>query len=379
MELMFSGEFPPCPGGIANYMHVRCLHPPRDGLRVLAADGAGSPSWDAKSDLAVRRFPYNHGGGLAIAPRRVQQLWWSRRALHRELRDRRYRLVTANVLFPFGWAAVATKRKGGHRVAVFCHGAELLRAMMAPAARWFYRRAMPAVDMYVANSLLTADTLVSQGWDRRRIRVIPCPIDAQRFHPGIDGGALRNKWTDGGAAGPVMLTVCRLDDMGKGIDTLLGILPRLRQRFPDIRYVVIGEGPLLRQYAAMARELGVEKHFVPAGWVSDEELPQCYAACDLFALMSRRVPEVGYYEGFGIAYREAMACGKPVIVSTEAGFRDYAVHGKTGLLADPRNPDEILRACAQVLHDPAAAECMGQRGAAFAMQEPDWSPLNELA
>ena len=379
MELMFTGEFPPCPGGIANFMHVRCLTPPRDGLRVLAARCDGCETWDAKSGLDVRRFVYRHGGGLTVAPRRIQQLWWSDTALRHELRGQAYRVITANVLFPFGWAAVRRKRRHGHRVAVFCHGAELLRATMSRAARWFYYHTMPAVDLYVANSPMTADVLVSQGWDRRRIHVVPCPIDRRRFGPGVDGSRFRALWTQNEAAGPVLLTVCRLDDPGKGVDTVLGILPRLRERFPEIRYVVIGDGPLRSRYAAMARDLGVERHVVLPGWVTEEELPSCYAACDLFLLMSRRVPEVGYYEGFGIAYREAMACHRPVIVSKEAGFKDFVKHGETGMLVNPRDSEELLRACLDLLTDPVAMAEMGERGASFAIQEPDWGPLDDLA
>ena len=378
MELMFTGEFPPCPGGISNFMYVRCSHAPRDGLRVLAADCGGSALWDAASGLQVTRFPYRHGGALLPGVRRAQQICWAGRAIDGELRRRNYRLITANVLFPFGSAAVR-KKKHGHRVAVFCHGAELLRAKLSAPARWLYRKTMPKVDKYVANSVMTADVLASHGWDRKRICVIPCPVDSGRFHPGIDGSRVRDKWLSGGLSGPVLLTVCRLDDVGKGIDVAIQAVAKLRRQFPGILYVVAGSGPLRGMYEKAAGECGVARHVRFAGYVADDELPLYYSACDLFVLLSRFVPEVGYYEGFGIVYREAMACGKPVIVSKEAGFRDYVTHGEDGLVVDPRDADAVARACAAVLGDPSVASEMGKRAVRFALQEPDWAPLDELA
>jgi len=379
MELLFTGEFPPCPGGISNFMYVRCLHPPRDGLRVLAAGWNGSAAWDAVSGVPVTRFAYRHGGSLLPGVRRAQQVWRAGQAIDGELRRRKYRLITANLLFPFGSAAVDKKKTHGHRVAVFCHGAELLRAKLSATARWLYRKTMPKVDKYVANSVMTADVLASHGWNRRRICVIPCPVDSSRFHPGIDGSKLREEWLSGGLCGPVLLTVSRLDDIGKGIDVMIQVVAKLRRRFPGILYVIAGSGPLRATYEKAAQELGVTRHVLFAGYVADEELPFYYAACDLFVLLSRIVPDVGYYEGFGIVYREAMACGKPVIVSREAGFHDYVTHGEDGLVVDPRDAHAVAGACEDILSDASIASEMGKRAVRFALSEPDWSPLNELA
>lgn len=374
MELVFTGEFPPVRGGVGSYVYARCKQPPADGLRVLAAEAPGDRDWDQSSRLDIRRFRYRFGESLML---RARQARWASAALEVELRQTTFRLVTANVIWPFGWVATRQKNRG-HRVAMFCHGAELLRAMLSAPARWLYRHAMPLVDRYIANSPQTADILVSHGWDRARIRVIPPPIDSTRFHPDLDGSALRSHWTEGGTRGPVLLTVCRHDDLGKGIDVMLSVIMQLRERFPDIRYILVGDGPLRPRYEKMASDLGLEEHVVFLSRVGHEDLPRCYAACDVFVLMSRRVPEVGYCEGFGIVYREAMACGKPVIVSKHAGFRDYVVDGETGLLADPTRVDEIARTCADILGDPARAARMGERSVQFATMPADWSTLDEL-
>jgi phosphatidylinositol alpha-1,6-mannosyltransferase len=374
MELVFSGEFPPMKGGIGTYIQSRCRQPPKDGLRVLAADCGGGREWDETSGLDTRRFPYRHGQSILL---RARQALWSTAALRDELRRDHYRLVTANIIWPFGWAA-SLRKKRDHRVAVFCYGAELLRASLSGPTRWVYRQAMRSVDRYIAVSNMTANILLSQGWDRKRIRVIPPTIDRSSYHPGLDGSSLRTRWTQGGRLGPVLLTVCRLDDRGKGIDTMLRSLLLLRKQFPEILHVFVGGGQLRGDYERQVSDLGLNRNVIFAGRVADGELPSCYAACDVFVLASRLIPEAGYYEGYGIVYQEAMACGKPVVVSREAGFRDYVIDGDTGLLVDPNRPEEIARACADLLADPAASARMGRRGALFAEKSADWSALDEL-
>lgn len=373
-ELLFTGEFPPFKGGIANFMYARCLCPPSDGLTVAAAEIAGYEDWDHSSGIDVDRFPYSHGTTL---PMRGRQILWAWRALRRKMRQQDYRLITANVLFPFGWVTARMKRPG-QRVALFCHGAELLSAQRSLLGRFIFRDTISRMDLLVANSLLTVDIMLSLGCERSRICVIPPPADTHRFHPSVDGSRLREKWVKKDPEGPVLLTVCRLDDFNKGIDTVLEVLPRLRRRFPGIRYVVVGDGPRRKEYEELAHENGVEESVIFAGRVSDDELPECYAACDVFILLSRMIVETAVYEGFGIVYLEAMASAKPVIVSKEAGCRDYVIDGEDCLIVDPRDLEEIFHACVKVLEDPHASALMGKRAAACASKPIDWSALNNF-
>jgi len=73
-----------------------------------------------------------------------------------------------------------------------------------------------------------------------------------------------------------------------------------------------------------------------------------------------------------------MACGKAVIVSREAGFRDYIVDGENGVLVDPTDAKEVVRVCTDLLSDPVVATEMGKRATQFGCQQADWSPLDRL-
>lgn len=69
-----------------------------------------------------------------------------------------------------------------------------------------------------------------------------------------------------------------------------------------------------------------------------------------------------WYEPFGITPVEAMACGRPVVGSDTGGIRSTVVHGKTGFLVPPRDPDSLAERLAQLAADPALRARMGEAG-----------------
>ncbi len=86
-------------------------------------------------------------------------------------------------------------------------------------------------------------------------------------------------------------------------------------------------------------------------------MPGYYAAADLFVL-----PSISRLEAFGIAALEAMASGKPVVVSDVPGIREVIDDGVEGLLADPINPEDVAERMRELLQDPEARRRMGSRG-----------------
>lgn len=111
----------------------------------------------------------------------------------------------------------------------------------------------------------------------------------------------------------------------KGIDLMLEALAQL----PQIDYVVAGEGAALPGLKLLARRLGVADRVWFLGRISDEERAAQFASCDVFAL-----PSSG--EGFGIAYLEAMAYGKPCVAARVGGAPEVVLDGETGLVVTPQ-------------------------------------------
>ena len=207
-------------------------------------------------------------------------------------------------------------------------------------------------DLIIVNSEAGATHHAALGYPRERIRVIPNGIDTQRFRFDADARArLRSEWHMPDDALLVGLAG-RLDPM-KDHSTFLAAAAQLAARDARWRFVCIGEGK--PDYAAMlasrAAALGLSQRLVWAGPRGD--MPSIYSALDLLASTS-------YGESFPNVIAEAMACGRPCVV-TDVG--DCArIVGACGTVVAPRDPEAFAAAVEGML--PTLVDA----GAANAMQ-----------
>ncbi len=119
------------------------------------------------------------------------------------------------------------------------------------------------------------------------------------------------------------------------------------------RLVVLGEGELRPSLEAMVRELDLEDRVHLPGFV-DPVLPRLMAF-DIFVLSS-------CLEGLGTSILDAMALGLPVVATRTGGIVDAVVHGRTGLLVEPRNPSELASALRRLQSDAQLRREMGEAG-----------------
>jgi glycosyltransferase involved in cell wall biosynthesis len=153
-----------------------------------------------------------------------------------------------------------------------------------------------------------------------RIRVVP-PVLRESFLESIPEDSQNE----------TILTVTRLV-RGKGIERALRAVDALRRQLPEIRYLIVGDGPMIGKYKQLATELGLERCVKFVGEVPPTEVHRYYEKCTVYLLPS-------LLESFGISKIEANACGKPVIAANADGVREGIVHGVNGFLFN--NDEEI--------------------------------------
>jgi len=181
--------------------------------------------------------------------------------------------------------------------------------------------------------------------------LVPNPIDLRRFHPGVDGRPVRERHGIR-ADEPVVLFVGRMYGH-KGIENLV----EAAMSVPHAKFLLVGGGPELNAFKRLAQRVGVANHTVFTGVVPAEWLPAYFAACDVFVL-----PSISRLEAFGIVALEAMASGKPVVVSDIPGVREAITNGREGLLADPVNPDDLALKIRTLIADDERRKEMGEKG-----------------
>lgn len=136
----------------------------------------------------------------------------------------------------------------------------------------------------------------------------------------------------------------------KGVDVLVGAVPKVLSVHPDAKFVIAGMGYMKERCEGIAYNMGVaHKVFFP-GFVDDKtEKAELLHISSVFVVPSR-------YEPFGITPLEAMACNVPVVVSNTGGLSEIVEHEKNGLKVYPDNSDSIADGINRILGDKGLAD-----------------------
>src|SRR3979409_114219 len=187
-------------------------------------------------------------------------------------------------------------------------------------------------------------------------RVIPNGIDFKRFQNQAPYPELRDGMCN-------LLFVGRLE-YRKGLGYLLRAFAQLKPQYPNLRLIIVGDGPLRRWCDNFLARKQLDD-VVMAGYVPASELPRYYASCDIFCS-----PATGD-ESFGIVLLEAMASGKPIVATSIDGFREVVTHGRDGLLVERKSRRQLSYALQTLINNPALRQEMGQAGLVKARRY-DW-------
>ena len=185
-------------------------------------------------------------------------------------------------------------------------------------------------------------------------RVIPNGIAIETFRPGHTPiRHLRDDCVN-------VLFVGRLEKR-KGLSDLLQAYQLLQERVPQVRLIVVGDGPLRSRLEGFIESRRLE-NVVMAGYVPDEVLPRYYATADIFC-----APATGS-ESFGIVLLEAMASGLPVVATEIPGYLSVVEAGRDSLTVRPKSPVEVAAALTVLARDPELRARLGAAGLARAQR-----------
>jgi phosphatidylinositol alpha-1,6-mannosyltransferase len=189
---------------------------------------------------------------------------------------------------------------------------------------------------------------------------------------GLELPAETSDSSNGQVAGdPVLLGVGALKPR-KGYHVAVDALPKIRERYPGLHYYAVGDDTD-RRYVAGLREAiarhGLERNVTITGRIDDGYLAALYRRADVFVLTP--VNSGLAFEGYGLAYLEANAHGKPVVGSRDCGAEDAIVDQENGLLVPQSDPDAVAESVLRLLDARQAAQRMGERGRAMAIGR-DW-------
>ncbi len=216
---------------------------------------------------------------------------------------------------------------------------------------WSYKLAMQKIDRVVAVSEDIRQRVIRERkLSPEKVMTIHYGVDLEKFAPEDQSLTKGNIGVSDNQL--VLGTVARFD-YPKGHKYLIDAAPEIIQQFANVRFVLVGDGPLRQEIEQQIEKLGLSDYFVLLGFRRD--VKQLLGLFDLFIL-----PSVS--EGLPNAVLEAMACSNPVVATAVNGLVEVIEEGRTGYLVPPQNPSEIAKAVIKILKSPVTMKEMGRRG-----------------
>lgn len=362
-------DYGPDLGGMARRHVEVCRHLAPDPVEVSTVAASDAGRFDAGEPYGIHRQRF----AFPQANRVGNRIRWARDVASLA---RGFDVIHAGNIRASGYAAWWAARRARIPYLVYVNGGDLLREKRKAASlarRLAARRIFSASAGIVATSRwvgeLSAEVMDVVGVRRPPpIRAFDLGTDPVWFHPRADTGSLRARWRVGAA--PVILTVARLV-RHKGQDVGIRALTALTKEFPELRYVLVGEGPERSRLQQLAIELGVATRVVFAGVLADSDLPEAYSTATVYLGASRVDRDVDV-EGFGISFIEAAACALPSVAGDSGGIRSAVRDGETGFVVPPTDVEAVAGAMAMLLRDEGLRRRMGDAGRTAVERHYNW-------
>jgi glycosyltransferase involved in cell wall biosynthesis len=313
-------------------------------VMFCASSGSRGMPWGSGDEL-----PFEHQviDGLTIrsgAPDRPDY-YLSPRVLAALASSRAEAVVSAGYSIPTAYAAIYCRMRRAPLI-IYSDGTSAYESGLGRHQLVARAVLLRAASACVAKSKPAAERFIELGARPERVFLAPHSSTLDRLW----GIAADREYAGGEAL--TVLTAGRLVPH-KGVDKLLLAVAAARRKCPGIHLVVVGSGPDEERLRALASELG-QDDVEFAGFVDHRDMPEHYAAADVFAFPTLDDP-------FGIVLLEAAAAGLPLIASPHGGATWDLIEDRTsGLIADPLDTDALAAALVEVAGDPGRRRSLGQ-------------------
>ncbi|WP_372371092.1 glycosyltransferase family 4 protein [Candidatus Uabimicrobium sp. HlEnr_7] len=223
---------------------------------------------------------------------------------------------------------------------VICHGIDALNMSRSKIT------ALQKAEKLIAVSKYTQKNVQQQTHNNNFFLLPPC-VDNNKFKIVPRSQNLTQKWNLH-KKDKIILTICRLSkkEMYKGYDIIINVLPQVLESVKNVKYILGGTGDDLTRVKNLVSQKNLHDNVIITGFIPDDEIVDYYNLCDIFAMPSQK-------EGFGIVFTEASCCGRPTLAGNKDGSSDAVLEGKTGILVNPDDPQQIANSLITFLNNNA--------------------------
>jgi len=233
------------------------------------------------------------------------------------------------------------------------HGVDAAKFLDQPGYREQLQKVFHTAILVLGRSQSLLDRLQSLGCPPDKLRMNRTPIPLEHLSITERQAPPDGAWR--------LLQACRLIPK-KGILTTLRALKLVLPHFPNLRYVLCGDGPQGDEIRRLADELGIADHVEWLGWTKSDALLDQYQRAHVFLHASEMTPD-GDQEGIPNSMLEAMATGLPVVATRHGGIPEAVTEGQDGLLVPERDAEALAAALIRLMSNTALWMQLGQNAA----------------
>jgi len=365
-SLLITYFFPPKIGGIENYLKNICQNLPADKIVVMTETAPGQEKIDAAFNYSIIRkklFPWPF-----FKPSWLPLIFQLKKIIKRHgievLQFGHYsNLVTLGLIY---------NKLFGRPYFVYTHGVDTLW----PQKSWLQKKLMllnlKNADWIIVNSEYMKKRLIDLGLFPAKMIVIYPSINANDGQTIINPDQIKNKYLIKDEK--IILTIGRLVER-KGQDMVIRSLPMVLEKYPRLRYMIVGDGPSAPNLKNLVHKLSLERFVTFTGAIEDrsEKKYPFYQLADVFVMPTREIKAQEDVESFGLVYLEAQAAGCPVIIGRAGGTKETIVEGVTGFAVNPENEQEIAECIIKILSDKVLRKTMSEKGKEWVTGTFNWN------
>ena len=213
------------------------------------------------------------------------------------------------------------------------------------------RRVQRMSTVVLTNAKLIREWLINEkGFRPEQVRVVYNGVDCERLRSTQNE---RARFFPGSETCKLIVLVGNMHSDVKGHTTLIAAAPHVVAKFPEARFVLLGDGRRKSEFQQAASAAGVSSEFFFLGRRND--VAEILSVCDIAILPSAA-------EGMPNAVLEYLATGLPTVASAVGGIVEVIEDGVTGLLTAPGDPEALAGALVRLLGDPDFANRIGRNG-----------------
>ena len=265
---------------------------------------------------------------------------------------RKFDVVHVHSPYPNGLLGQVARFFSGAPLVIMSHAADLQPARRKNWAGLLLKQSLRAADLLIADSSDTARKVTKLS--QRKCHILPCGIKASAVNTDQPQNRVAQVLFSG------QLNEC------KGLEYLLRAVPRILEKHPA-QFIIAGNGDQRSKFEKLSQTLGISKSVKFIGLVSDAQLGDEFANCDIW-VNPAIVNSQGDAEGLSLGVIEAYNYLKPVVAANVGGNLDAVIDGVTGRLVPQKDSVALADAICELLADPVKRQRMGRNGFYFAQK-----------